>query len=251
MGEPKIDYDKGLHVGYADARRLLEETASLWMGVAKRFLPAAPDLRIIDVGSGTGRFSALLADGLDAEVVGIEPSDGMRGKAPAHAKVRYLAGSAGTLPVEDHGFHGAWMSFVLHHIPDLDAAARELRRVLKSGGVVVIRNTFSGRLDGVPMYEFFPSATAIDNARLPTVERVTAVFAGAGFKLVADETVEQTLAASFDEFLERTRKRNASTFELISESEFNEGIRRIEAVAESGSRPGPVREPIGLLVFSR
>jgi len=31
---------------------------------------------------------------------------------------------------------------------------------------------FSGRLDGVPHYAFFPSARAVDEARLPTLEAV-------------------------------------------------------------------------------
>lgn len=254
VSDRRIDYDRGLHEGYADARRLLGETAELWMGVAKRFIPAAPGLRILDVGSGTGRFSPLLAEALNADVVGVEPSDGMRSKAEAgatHPSVRYLKGSADSLPVEDAGFHAGWMSMVIHHVPDLDACARELFRVLTPGGRLLIRNPFSGRLAGIPMFEFFPSALAIDTARVPTAERLREVFGRAGFSVVADEDIEQTLALSFDEFVERTKKRNASTFELISDAEFAEGIRRMEVVALSGSRPGPVREKIGLLVFRR
>ncbi len=247
-----MDYDKGLHEGYAEARRLQDETAALWLDVARRFIPAVPDLRIIDVGSGTGRFAPLLAEGLNAAVVGVEPSVWMRGQAEAnaaHPRVRYLAGTAGALPVADAEFRAAWLSFVIHHVPDHDACAAELKRVLRPGGVAVIRNTFSGRLDGIPMYEFFPSALDVDTDRLPTADRVKAAFARAGFRLVADEDIVQMLAPTFDEFLARTRLRNASTFALISARDFKAGIARMEEVA--AERPGPVREPISLLVFAR
>jgi hypothetical protein len=60
---------------------------------------------------------------------------------------------------------------VIHHVPDLDACARELCRFLKPDGLVFIRNTFGGRLEGIPHYEFFPSARAIDEAPRPLVLR--------------------------------------------------------------------------------
>ena len=58
--------------------------------------------RVVDVGSGTGIWSKAIATRCDVSVVGVEPSDGMRGRAAQahqHEHVRYVAGAAGTLPL--------------------------------------------------------------------------------------------------------------------------------------------------------
>jgi SAM-dependent methyltransferase len=43
---------------------------------------------------------------------------------------------------------GAWLSLVIHHIPDLGAAAQEIRRVLRPGAAAMIRQAFPGRTSG-------------------------------------------------------------------------------------------------------
>src|SRR5262249_52130718 len=151
-------------------------------------------LTVLDLGAGTGRFSAMLAEAFDAHVVAVEPSEKMRAEAQrgsAHPRVVYRAGAAAAIPAADAQFDFAFMSMVIHHVPDLVGCARELHRVVRPGGFVFVRNVFSGRLDGVPHYEFFPSTRAIDEARLPTVEHVRDSFAGAGFETVAIDTIEQ------------------------------------------------------------
>jgi hypothetical protein len=47
------------------------------------------------------------------------------------------------------------------------------------------------------------------------------------------------------------RRRPISTFELIPESDFQEGIRRMEEAVQRSAMVGPIREEIDLLVFRR
>src|SRR5204863_4898724 len=117
-----------------------------WMLVIRRHLDD-PVETILDLGSGTGRFSAALTDTFDADVVAVEPSAGMRNQAKTKARtqVRIVGGSAEHLPLADGSCDTAWLSNVVHHFDDIPAAARELRRVLREDAPVLVRGAFAGR----------------------------------------------------------------------------------------------------------
>ena len=225
----------------------------LWRNTLRPYLGDRIGLTILDLGSGTGRFSCVLAEEFDSLVVGVEPSDKMRQVAEAecqHPKVRFLKGSADHIPLADDSCDLAWLSQIVHHLPDLDSAAHELRRVVKESGLVIIRSNFKGRLDGFcRYYEFFPTGLVADEARHPTVEHVEQCFDRHGFRLTTFETVEQMQAGSLKEYAERIRLRSYSTFELISENEYEVGLAALEAAASLEQQPQPVMAKIDLLVF--
>ncbi len=114
-----------------------------------------------------------------------------------------------------------------------------------------VRNVFSGRLDGVPHYAFFPSARAVDEARLPTLEAVRQAFVGQGFELTALDTPVQEIDPSLTAHYERIKQRALSTFELITDAEFEEGLTRMRHAAARETTPTPVLEAIDLLVLRR
>lgn len=92
---------------------------------------------LVDIGSGTGQFATLFPRWFGLDVVGVEPSEGMRAVAIHNSRdprVAYLEGDAEHLPLADGACGAAWLSTVIHHIPDLGAGAREIRRVVVSGG---------------------------------------------------------------------------------------------------------------------
>jgi len=251
----RVDYDRRLHSAYRVGRALSADTGRLWMTAVGRHAGGARgNLVILDLGAGTGRFSTLLADAFEARVVGVEPSEKMRDEAArgsAHPRVVYRDGSAASIPAAAGEFDFAFMSMVVHHVPDLGACAGELHRVIKPRGSVFVRNTFSGRLDSVPLYRFFPSARTIDEARLPRVEQVRDTFVARGFELVTLETIEQQIDASLQAHYERMKRRALSTFELMTDAEFHEGLERMREAVERETAPSPVTERIDLLVLRR
>jgi SAM-dependent methyltransferase len=83
--------------------------------------------RILDVGCGDRPYDALFHDA--AEIVGFDVP------ANPHAD---LHGSIEAIPVEDASFDVALCLQVLEHVPDPAAAVRELRRVVRPGGRVLL-----------------------------------------------------------------------------------------------------------------
>lgn len=255
----RVDFDQRLYCHYRQGRALDESVMRLWGETLRRVVGEHGGERrgmtILDLGAGTGRFSALLAEALEAEVVGVEPSDKMRGVAEAecrHPRVRFLKGNAERIPLSDDACDAAWLSQVVHHLADLDAAADELRRVVKAAGLVIFRSNFQGRLaDSSRYYEFFPTGLAVDEARHPTVEDVTQCFERHGFRRTVFESIEQLEGGSLNEYAERIRLRTYSTFELISDEEFAAGLAALEAAVRREPSPQPVMGKIDLLVFQR
>jgi ubiquinone/menaquinone biosynthesis C-methylase UbiE len=87
-------------------------------------------MRVLDLGAGTGTWATALASWYGISVVAVEPSAAMRARSRWRGM---LAGHATALPLGPATIDGAWLSTVIHHLPDLPAAARELRRVLQPG----------------------------------------------------------------------------------------------------------------------
>ncbi|MGO9293249.1 MAG: class I SAM-dependent methyltransferase [Streptosporangiaceae bacterium] len=63
-----------------------------------------------------------------------------------------IGGHANAIPLGAATMDGARLSTVIHHLPDLPAAARELRRVLRPGAPVLIRSVFAGRHHGIGLF---------------------------------------------------------------------------------------------------
>lgn len=88
---------------------------------------------VLDIGAGTGEFLAVAAkDGW--KTVGVEPSD----KARAIAKSKGVAFIEDTTELESHSFDVISMWHVLEHVPDLELQIKELKRLLKPSGTLIV-----------------------------------------------------------------------------------------------------------------
>jgi ubiquinone/menaquinone biosynthesis C-methylase UbiE len=99
----------------------------------------------LDVGCGTGAFLVPLARRLalqGATVIGLDLAEGTLGQARARMQaeglpVDCIIGDVEALPFADHAFDLVLANYMLYHVPDLDQAIAELRRVLRPGGTLL------------------------------------------------------------------------------------------------------------------
>jgi ubiquinone/menaquinone biosynthesis C-methylase UbiE len=229
-----FDYDRcDVSATYAAARALTPRALDAWRAAIGVMLPAGwrkPRL-ILDVGCGTGRFTPMLADIFDAEVLGIDPSQRMlaqAGEAVRIPRCAFRSGALEALPVEDRSADLVFLSMVFHHVRDWASAHRELQRVLRPGGFVLVRTALKESLEAYLWSRFFPAAVALDRARLPSADEVVTRMTAAGLSLVRHRSVSQRFADNAESYLGKIRLRGLSSFQLISDAEFTAGLDALE-----------------------
>jgi len=207
--------------------------------------------RVLEVGCGTGRLAAALAE-RGARVWGVDPSEDMLAQARATAgkDVGFKLGRAEALPFKDGWFERAVLRLVVHLV-DRPRALAELARVLAPGGRAAIATFVPGHFEHYWLTAVFPEIAEIDRARFPEPATLTAELAGAGFESVRTRTMTQRVRLSRDDALERIRGRYISTLRLLDDETLAAGLDRaereltedIESVLEwavlSAEKPGP------------
>jgi 2-polyprenyl-3-methyl-5-hydroxy-6-metoxy-1,4-benzoquinol methylase len=106
-----------------------------------------PGARVLDVGCGEGRFAAELARA-GREAVGIDVAEEPLRRARAlhpGLDVR-VVGAEGPWPLRDVSFDAVWAGEVIEHVADTAGWLSEVRRVLRSGGSLVLSTPAHDRL---------------------------------------------------------------------------------------------------------
>ena len=101
------------------------------------------DWTVVDIGCGTGNVTELLCP-LVKRVIAVDASAAMlkaaekRLGACAKGKVEFVRGEIQKLPLQNGVADAAVAFLVLHHVPEIGAALREMRRVLRDRGTALI-----------------------------------------------------------------------------------------------------------------
>ena len=109
-----------------------------WRRAVATAVDARPGERILDLAAGTGTSSVPFQQA-GASVVACDFSLGMLGVGRSrNPELDFAAGDALRLPFRDGAFDAVTISFGLRNVADTTAALRELRRVTKPGGRLVV-----------------------------------------------------------------------------------------------------------------
>lgn len=104
---------------------------------------------ILDVGTGTGDFLAVLKNVFpQAEFTAIDPLEASLNEAATKfPEVRFQKMVAEKLEFDDDSFDVAAISMALHHLSDFGAALAEMKRVVKPGGWIIVNELVSDDLN--------------------------------------------------------------------------------------------------------
>ena len=152
-----------------DVDYFAEGKADLLTDVIARRLGDPSGQRVLDVGCGIGVTDRFLT-GRFAQLHGIDlAADAIDQARAANPSVDYQAYQGGHMPFEDGAVDVAFTICVLHHVPPAEwvAFAREMRRVVRPGGLVVVFE-----------HNPFNPLTRVSVSRCPFDEDVTLLRAG-------------------------------------------------------------------------
>jgi ubiquinone/menaquinone biosynthesis C-methylase UbiE len=139
-----------------ETHRLYEERPVDLDYESAELLQLAGNESIIDVGPGPGRFEGYLrAAGHRGLLAGVDLSVTMVREARAAMRQTddrrsyWIAGSAERLPIADGCFDRVVARHMLYHVPDIPAALREFRRVLRPEGSLLVTTNAERSLPGI------------------------------------------------------------------------------------------------------
>ncbi len=145
-------------------------------------LQAQPSERILDIGGGTGRVSQTF--GGDYVMVVCDPSWGMLREA-GQKQLIACCGLAEHLPFADGAFDRIVMVDTFHHLRDRGVAAREILRVLRPGGRLVIEEPDIRRW--AVKWTALGERLLLMRSRFHSITDLARVFKEAGATIVATE----------------------------------------------------------------
>lgn len=257
----RISYDEQTAAAFKAVREVPRDGLAEWREAVRRHLRPSPGMTLLDIGAGTGAFTAAFRDWFELGVLAVEPSAAMREQIPRTRGIQVFEGDATALPLPDGSADAAWLSLVIHHIQNLEAAAHEIRRVLRAGAPVMIRQGFpdryepSGnlRMDGIELVRWFPE-TARMIGTYPSVQETCRAFAAAGFHRDALEQVRETYPTSLADFLDQvdTFRDADTTMRSLSADEFRRGKERLRHAVRQAvetATPEPRSNWLDLLVL--
>ncbi len=241
----KADYS-AIAPNYDAGRKLSDELVGKWVALIRDRGRLKPGDLCLDLGCGTGRFTIPSAEVIGARMVGADLSEGMLSEAkskPGADGIGWVRCNAEQPAFRSEAFQCVFMSLLIHHVDDKDRVLRECRRILRPGGVFLMRTSGHDDMQNtMPVYRFFPEAWEIDRNRLPDISVIEDSIHRAGFHAVRHEKVRQELVSSVEEYLEKNRRKNISALTMIPEDEFQRNLSDMQAYFSSISEAAALAE---------
>ncbi len=209
-------------------------------------LAVAPGESAVDIGSGTGSEVLVFADavGPTGDAVGVEPDPNLlagaeRRAAQHNSPARFVPGDAYGLPFGGDTFDVALCERVFQHLTAPARAAREIARVLKPGGRVVVMDSDWGTAivhpgDRRVVHEVIE--TLITNTTNPfSGRRLPGLLAGAGLVVddIGSHALVQDASAGAGALVARIAEM-AEARGAITEAQRRELLAELEAGARTG-----------------
>lgn len=249
-----MDYDQtAIPAAYDAGRDYSSSARNDWLNIIRESAAGRPIHNIVDLGCGTGRYSAILVECFDREVVAIDPSHDMLAIARAKAvpRVSYQVGSAQKIPLPDDTMDLVFMSMVFHHIDDRQAAASECARILRNDGLLCLRAMTADRMDQYPFVPHFPESRHFLQSILDSMEEIKTIFGQEGLHLLEHQIVENQVARNWSAFADKIVDRPYSTLARLTDEEFEYGLGRLREYAAQTAVDIAVTEPIDYFVFEK
>jgi ubiquinone/menaquinone biosynthesis C-methylase UbiE len=201
----------------------------------------------LEIGSGTGYFSLNLVQlGVIERLTASDISPGMLKRLAVTADalgldVTTVATEAEQLPFEDESFDLVFGHAVLHHIPDLDRAFAEFRRVLRPDGMVAFAgepSRYGDRLAALPKRTGMAVAPVWRRLTGSSRRLVAEADQSHGHSLEGEVDVHAFAPADLRRLLRESgfEQRRVGGEELLSNA-WGWGLRTVESSAEPDSVP--------------
>jgi len=225
-------------VNYNEISKIYDDVRKSDLALIQRLIQALPsrsDMRVLDIGCGTGNYTDLFQKLTQVEVYGVEPSAGMLEKARRkNNHITFKIGQADSIPFDNDFFDFVYMTDVIHHVPDINAMFTEIWRVLKPGRMGCIVTQSHQQIEARPIAHYFPGTARVDKERYPDIDEIIQTASTQGFTQTNGEILSEESVELDNDYLELVRKKGYSMLHLISDEEYRAGLKALEQALGNG-----------------
>jgi ubiquinone/menaquinone biosynthesis C-methylase UbiE len=230
----QVDYSE-ISQSYDDVR----EADITLMNHLLQHMPSRAGLSVLDIGCGTGNYTSLfqkITQEKGWKICGLDPSKDMLAIARRkNARIVFRQGTAEQIPWESDSFDFIYMTDVIHHVPDIRAMFAEILRVLKPGGSVCIVTQSHKQIEARPIVQFFPGTVRVDKQRYPDIDVIITAAQANGLRPAGQNLLSEGQEVELGaEYLELVRKKGYSMLRLLSDAEYESGLRALEEALRDG-----------------
>jgi ubiquinone/menaquinone biosynthesis C-methylase UbiE len=195
-------------------------------------------MMILDLGCGTGNISSQLLEFVSVKSIGVDKSYSMLKKAKAKALHVLCADAEHIMPFRENSFDVVIGAYVIHHLKNRDALIKECFRILDNGSLIFLISSHDQieRMHPV-IKDFFPKLVELDKKIFPEISELEYFFKTAGFKNIRHEELIIRKIRIDLKYLEKVKNKFISTFYLLPETEFNTGVKKLEAFIRNIQEP--------------
>ena len=182
--------------------------------------------RYLDIGCGSGNYTSKLHE-LGIEISGIDPSIEMLEKARfTNQHINYSIGVAENINLPNASIDGVIAFLTIHHWQNLEKGFKEIGRILKSGGRLVIFHSTPNQMEAYWLNSFFPLMMQNSMKLMPSMNRIDKALISANLKIT--NTEEYFMKDDLQDLFLQCGKNNP---EIYFRPEIRAGISSFAAVA--------------------
>ena len=209
----------------------------------------ARPFRLLDVGTGTGRYLDMVSQHLASTIadicpIGLDRSAAMVGQARrlngyAYPSASHLVGAVETLPFRAASCDAITSFNAVHHF-DLAGFASEASRVLTPSGLLVLYTRTAEQNRGTIWGRYFPEFATLETRLHSVSELRQALDATQAFTAVRVQTISWRVTTSLSRLIEQVTAYHYSTFRFYSPDRLRTALdtfqRRVRGVFGDCSR---------------
>ncbi len=215
---------------------------------------------ILDTGTGTGDFIEVLHELFpDAKITGIDPNkESLQEAAKKFPHVTFEEMGAENLGFSDNSFDLVSISMALHHLPDIQKALKEMQRVVKPDGWIIVNELFSDNLSPAEevhkMFHHFRSRidrlTGVNHNETFKKEEIKNIVNTAGIDILLDfeNTTEPIILDNTGVLENRMEKMKLHLEKIKDHPEYNNLKPRVEEFRKAALKHGFQSAPRIVLV---
>jgi len=175
--------------------------------------------RVLDIGSGTGRYARLFAEQNCASLCCLDKSlDMIKQSIRKRIAAHHVLADAQFLPFRSDSFDMVVMTQVIQWIHNKKSAVSEVYRVLGTEGVFLLNTLSHRQLGNLVLMKHFPEIYQIELKRFPTITEATRLLNDVDFEIVTTKEIRQVRNYSICQLVQFAEDKATSALRLYADS---------------------------------